>query len=313
LQKGLSKQPDARYPNCTELVEALETACAATPEWKSLGRGASLNLPTMAETAPPPPPKIETPPVAPAPQVRNLPAPHVREEPEKKSRVVPMMVTLAVGCALAIGVYYASQSIGQEPPAPASPVPATAKTEPKKEEPPSKPTPRPPEPTQEEEKPAPPPSPVIPKRAPVRPRLVTSVEIAVRSQPSDATVTLDGLPGTACITPCVLKASTGEHTISVSRAGYKTLLRAITVRDEPIDLPVLTLAQAVGFLMVQSEPAGAIIMIDDKRWPSVTPAQVSLPPGRYHIAVEKGVLRAVQTIEVHDGDLRRLLFVLSAQ
>src|SRR5580692_9002127 len=47
LQKGLAKQPGARYPNCTALVEALEAACAGTPGWTSLGRGASLNLPTM--------------------------------------------------------------------------------------------------------------------------------------------------------------------------------------------------------------------------------------------------------------------------
>src|SRR5207247_1296235 len=49
LQKGLSKQPELRYATCSELVEALEEACAATPEWRSLPRGGSLNLPTMEE------------------------------------------------------------------------------------------------------------------------------------------------------------------------------------------------------------------------------------------------------------------------
>ena len=55
LQKGLSKQPGARYPNCIALVEALEAACAGTPGWTSLGRGAGLDLPTMAEPTTPPP------------------------------------------------------------------------------------------------------------------------------------------------------------------------------------------------------------------------------------------------------------------
>src|SRR5437667_2110607 len=33
LQKGLSKQPEERHSNCTALVAALETACAATASW----------------------------------------------------------------------------------------------------------------------------------------------------------------------------------------------------------------------------------------------------------------------------------------
>src|ERR1700719_3127949 len=86
LQKGLSKQPGARYPNCTALVDSLEAACAGTPGWTSLGRGAGLDLPTMAESATPPPAKVEPPPV------RNLPPPRPREELEKKSRSAPLMI-----------------------------------------------------------------------------------------------------------------------------------------------------------------------------------------------------------------------------
>src|SRR6266436_2974138 len=42
LQKGLSKLPEQRYPTCSALVDALESACASTPGWKSLARGGSL-------------------------------------------------------------------------------------------------------------------------------------------------------------------------------------------------------------------------------------------------------------------------------
>src|SRR2546426_12188205 len=59
LQKGLSKLPENRYPTCTALVDALESACAATPGWRGLGRGESLNFPTMAETQSSPPPNVE--------------------------------------------------------------------------------------------------------------------------------------------------------------------------------------------------------------------------------------------------------------
>src|SRR6266849_144275 len=50
LKKGLSKLPEERYPTCTALVDALESACAVTPGWKGLGRGGSHNFPTMADT-----------------------------------------------------------------------------------------------------------------------------------------------------------------------------------------------------------------------------------------------------------------------
>src|SRR5580700_4680389 len=53
LRKGLAKRPDARYRTCSEFVEALEKACAATKNWKPLPRGGSLNAPTMADAARP--------------------------------------------------------------------------------------------------------------------------------------------------------------------------------------------------------------------------------------------------------------------
>ena len=144
------------------------------------------------------------------------------------------------------------------------------------------------------------------------PRVVTSVEVTVQSQPPGATAMLDGLPGTSCITPCVLKASSGEHTISLTRAGYKMITRPVTVRDTTVELPVMNLVQAAGTLMVQSQPDGATIMVDDRKWPTPTPAQVTLPPGRYRLTLEKGNLKGGQTIEIRDGDLRHLIVQLSA-
>jgi len=124
---------------------------------------------------------------------------------------------------------------------------------------------------------------------------------------------LDGLLGTACVTPCALQAAAGEHTISLRLAGYKTLLRPIKVSDSPLELPVITLAQAVGVVMLQSQPDGASITIDDRPWPGTTPMQVRLPPGRYRIAVQKGDLKSVQTVDIRDGDFRHLSIALNPQ
>ncbi len=208
----------------------------------------------------------------------------------------------------------AKPALKQESPPPQASAPPVATPTQPSEEPvtePDKPAPKQ-ESANNDEKPEeePPPKPVV--RQPVRPpRIITSVEIPVRTEPSGATAVLDGLLGTACVTPCSLKASTGEHTISLTHAGYRTATRSITVRDEPVELPVLTLSQASGVLMIQSNPAGATITVDDRRWPSVTPAQVTLPPGNHRLTLEKGSLRATQSIEVRDGDLRHLILSLN--
>jgi len=53
MRKGLAKKPDARYRTCSEFIDALEKACAATKGWKPMTRGGSLNAPTVAEGAQP--------------------------------------------------------------------------------------------------------------------------------------------------------------------------------------------------------------------------------------------------------------------
>jgi serine/threonine-protein kinase len=310
LQKGLSKQPGARYPNCTALVDALEAACAGTPGWTSLGRGAGLELPTMAEAAPPPPPKVEPPPV------HNLPPPRPREEQEKKSRSAPLMIAFVLLGAAAVGIYYVRDSIFPEPPPPVATVQDSPRPAPKKQEPPASPVPAPAEsrpdvsepaqtaPEIEVESPPPAQRAVVPKKESARPS--HSVEILVKSQPPGATAVLDGLLGTACVTPCSLKASTGEHTISLSHPGFKTVKRPISVEDASFELPVLTMDQSTGTLMLQTDPPGATITIDDKRWPNVTPTPVSLPPGKYRLGLEKGNLKASRTIDIRDGELSTL-------
>jgi hypothetical protein len=105
----------------------------------------------------------------------------------------------------------------------------------------------------------------------------------------------------------------GDHILTLNLSGFKTLSRSIKVKDAPFELPVITMSQAVGVLMVQSQPDGATITIDDKKWPSPTPAQISLPPGKYKLTVEKGEMKMTQTVEIRDGDLKHLAIGLSQQ
>jgi hypothetical protein len=222
------------------------------------------------------------------------------------------LATLLIGCAVAAAYYYLQQPVVPDNLPPAVPVEEPKKPEPKIEDPPAESDPAP----QEQAPPAVEPEPAPPapdrKAEPRRPAYdPTPVEFQVRSQPSGATAMIDGAPGTACVTPCELKASPGEHMISLKLAGYKMLLRPVRVTGAPLELPVITLAQAVGVLMLQSQPDGASITIDDRPWPGVTPAQIRLPPGQYRFTLQKGDLKSVQTVEIRDGDFRRISIALS--
>jgi serine/threonine-protein kinase len=71
LRRALSKDPQGRFPTCTEFVRALANACQARPSWEPMRSGAVESLETVAEGIPValstalPFPK-QTPPPAPA-------------------------------------------------------------------------------------------------------------------------------------------------------------------------------------------------------------------------------------------------------
>ena len=117
----------------------------------------------------------------------------------------------------------------------------------------------------------------------------------------------------ACVTPCVLNASPGDHTVTLTLPGFRTIKRPIKVTDKPMALPVFSIEQTSGVLMLQTEPNGASITIDDKRWPGATPAQITLPVGKHRITVEKGDLKTAQDVEIRDGDLKHLSITLNQQ
>jgi len=123
----------------------------------------------------------------------------------------------------------------------------------------------------------------------------------VVSSPGGATATLDGNPAWACKTPCTLQGAPGRHTLAISMPGYQIERRDITVGTGPVEMPPVLLRAIGGTLMLTSEPRGASITIDGRRIPEVTPAQISLTPGTYTIAIEKDGLHASERIEIKSG------------
>jgi serine/threonine-protein kinase len=219
LRQGLAKKPEARFRTCSEFVEALEKACAATRGWKTMARGGSLNEPTMGQA-----------PSAGRPlglEV-NLPPPrrpHRSEETttaeragRRRSNFLPFLLAILMAAALLAligwqagpwtipgiapgGASATSQQTAPAQPAPAQPPPAPA-SEVAHE---AKPSPMPPAPaapsepksSEQPEQPAPPPE-TAPARQPAEqpaakppqkpaPKVVSTeapAELPARSRPA---------------------------------------------------------------------------------------------------------------------------------
>ena len=353
LRKGLAKKPDARYRNCQDFVDALETACAGARNWRPMARGAGASEPTMVGATRPELPPARSPrrdsttmdtarrrrigflPVmlavlmaagligliawqaapwiahnAPAKQAEPAPAAAPPDQAEKRpSAAGPPVAPAASAPAAAPGT---TVPAAESPPAPgteaaAAKAPAAEAAAAKgpeappekaaEPEPPPAPKPKvavkPAEPEQEPE-----PQPV--RRVPARPRS-TVFEVLVPTNPPGATVTLDGRPETTCKSPCSVQAALGRHRIAITMPGYQAESREVDVTGTPLEVPLVSLRQAGGTLMLTSVPPGAAVYINGRAWNQSTPAQISLAPGTYNVTVEKNGKRASDRVEVRNG------------
>jgi hypothetical protein len=139
------------------------------------------------------------------------------------------------------------------------------------------------------------------KRGATRPGIEPQ-PVTVVTSPKGAVATLDGQQETACATPCMLEASPGHHSLELQKQGYDVERRDVEVKDGPVDFPPVLLRSVEGTLMLTSDPAGAAVLVNGKRQPQVTPAQIQLPPGSYSVTVEwKDGKQATRTVQIKDG------------
>ena len=101
----------------------------------------------------------------------------------------------------------------------------------------------------------------------------------------------------------MLTPPVGDHTLILTLPGFRTTTHTIKVTDPMGELPVFTISQASGILMLQTDPNGASVTVDGRRWPGTTPTQIGLPAGKHRLIVEKGDLKTTQDVEIRDGDL----------
>jgi serine/threonine-protein kinase len=327
LRKGLSKKPDGRYASCNEFIDALEKACAANKGWQSLPRGGSLNTPTVSDKELG---KAALPPSR-RPRRAELTSTSTGERIRpRRSGFLPFLAAILMAAGLLVVVAWEVkptwlQSVrgSTEKPAPRAesakpetPAASASTTIPPASTPPAstpapaetatdKPSPMPPAdshpPQVDGEKPAQPDGDKPVRRGTSSRAAVLPQPIMVVSSPKGAVATLDGQPDTACTTPCTLEASPGPHTLELVKSGYDVERREVRVDSSPVELPAVVMRSVEGTLMVTSDPPGAVVLVNGKRWPKVTPAQIPLAPASYSITVEwKDGKQATRSVEIRD-------------
>ncbi|MGA2197109.1 MAG: protein kinase [Bryobacteraceae bacterium] len=318
LRKGLAKKPDARYRTCQEFAEALEAACASSKDWHAMARGGSLNATTVG-----PGQGIGAVALPPPRRAARQESASTTSETRGKSGFLPfLMATLVAAGLLAIvgwetkpwrGLIHPDlpKQAESRPPQPqpettappvsmatdAKPSPlSAARAEPPKDVAPPKPEAlAPPEPKKDTHA-----SPPVRRVPPVRPALPQP--IMVISSPGGAIATLDRQADTVCTTPCSIEAAPGHHTIGIAKKGYDVENRDVEVGASPVELPAVVLRAVQGTLMLTSQPEGAAVLVNGRRYTEATPAQINLAPGTYSITVEwKDGKQSTRTVEIRNG------------
>jgi serine/threonine protein kinase len=123
------------------------------------------------------------------------------------------------------------------------------------------------------------------KKAAAAPAIIPG-QLAVDSTPQGAQVQVDGRSDPSWVTPFALtNLQPGQHSITVSKAGYGTDTRSVNVTSGNRATTVVHLAQLMATLVVKSDPQGANIYVDGRDVGAKTPAQVSVDKGQHVVLV----------------------------
>jgi serine/threonine protein kinase len=111
-------------------------------------------------------------------------------------------------------------------------------------------------------------------------------QMAIDSMPQGAQVQVDGRTDPSWVTPLSLtNLQPGQHSISVSKAGYTTDSRSLNVTSGNRAVTVIHLAKLMATLVVKSDPPGANIYVDGRDMGTKTPGQISVDKGQHVVLV----------------------------
>jgi hypothetical protein len=116
-------------------------------------------------------------------------------------------------------------------------------------------------------------------------------KIYITSEPSGATIFMDG-ENTLQLTPDTLSnIPVGEHFFSVYKEGYSSAIDSFTIEIKKDSLArmrfVLDEITFIGSLALISDPAGAEIFVDNQSTGAVTPDTIRVEAGTHNIVLKK--------------------------
>lgn len=271
LARGLAKEPDQRFPTCSDLLFALESSFAV-----------------QAEVRVPLEPIIELPPIRPR---RSRMEEDTDVTPRRR---VPAAAWFAGGAAvlvaLGLALYRPSGPSAASPPAPA---PSSAPATPKKAPAPTEHDDRKPAQTQVKV-PAEPAS-----KQTASTTTPTLLPVTFETDPGGAAVEVDDRPDVTCTSPCTVHLSSGRHTLEATAAGFNVARRIFNVPGES-DLSI-TLERSMGVLLITSQPSGSNVIVDGK--PSgQTPVTLHLSAGPHQVELTRGNQRHEETITLQTDE-----------
>lgn len=142
---------------------------------------------------------------------------------------------------------------------------------------------------------------------------VVAGELTINSTPAGAQVSIDGQKDPSWVTPFKMAGvPAGQHTITVSKAGFGNEVRTIDVTAGSKALLELELASTTAVFAFNSTPEGAEIWMDGRNTGHVTPAQLSLDKaGNHSVTFKKqGYLEEPITANAQFGQTVRVFHVL---
>lgn len=337
LTRALSKDPDQRFPSCSEFVSALEKALQTARDWRPLPVDAALTLPTVVEPAtqstvlahPQPAPHAPSPaPSSSSATEQNSSPAGGKASARSPSRALRLLRFAAIFClvlgamVLLIDLTQDRWPARQNEPPPQNPLSASVPQPPQPDIAVSQPPDKPAQTASPTSSPSVPASPApslplaLPKTSPApqrkaqTPSLPEIAPVRFVSVPPGAQVKLD--TGQSCQAPCTLELPRGRHTLSAALEGYRPAFR-IFEAPAPEDVTIV-LSKALGTVAIRSSPSGATIILNGVTRQERTPAMLSLPAGHYRLEIVKeGFAPHVDEIDVRDSVLTNIEVQLSTR